>query len=116
VTVATAEGLSRPYFASKAALAAGVMAFSLEKGPPGTARETKKVMVITTQTVKIARKSRFKIYPKVFAFINFILPFPKSRGVYDNPKHWVLRKHRKSYITEKAAFIFLSVKSRLFSK
>ena len=54
-------GLSRPYFASSAAWAAGVMAFSPTKGPPGTARMTKKVTVMTTQTVTIARKMRFKM-------------------------------------------------------
>ena len=50
------RGLSRPYLASRAACTAGVMAFSLANGPPGTKCMTKKVMVNTTQTVRTASK------------------------------------------------------------
>lgn len=53
------ERLVQPYLASSAACAAGETAFSLMKGPPGTARMTKKVTVMTTHTVKIASPIRF---------------------------------------------------------
>ena len=55
--------------ASSAACAAGETAFSLMKGPPGTARMTKKVTVMTTHTVKIASPIRFRIYSRVFELI-----------------------------------------------
>ena len=61
VTYCSPTGLSRPYLASNAACASAVSAFSLIKGPPGTARVTKNVTVITTQTVTTARRRRFKM-------------------------------------------------------
>ena len=46
--------------ASMAACTAGVVAFSPTNGPPGTACMTKKVIVITTQIVRIARPIRLR--------------------------------------------------------
>ena len=47
--------------------------FSLRNGPPGMACMTKKVMVITTQTVNSARRIRLRIYKSVFVFIQLFL-------------------------------------------
>ncbi len=63
-------GLSRPYFASNAACAWGLIAFSDKKGPPGTRFMRKKVSVATAQIVTIASKIRFTMY---FAMMK--LPF-----------------------------------------
>ena len=64
-----------PYLASSCACAAGEMAFSLRNGPPGTARITKKVMVMTTQTVNTARISLLTIYNAVLESTRkFLLP------------------------------------------
>ena len=45
------------------------MAFSLMNGPPGTARITKKVTVMTTHTVRIARAIRLRMYIRVLVFM-----------------------------------------------
>ena len=66
-----------PYLASRAFCAASETAFSARKGPPGTACITKKVTVMTIQTVKIAMATRFSMYIRVLEFIRN-LPFPLS--------------------------------------
>ena len=56
------SGLSNPYFASSAAIALGLTAFSDKNGPPGTRFIRKKVMVATAQIVTIARPILFIMY------------------------------------------------------
>ena len=58
-----------PYLASNAFWAASDTAFSDRKGPPGTARMTKKVTVMTIQIVRIAMAIRFKMYFRVLELI-----------------------------------------------
>ena len=55
-------GLSSPYFASSAACACGLIAFSDKNGPPGTRFIRKKVSVATAQIVTIASKILFTMY------------------------------------------------------
>ena len=62
VTYRSINGLSRPYFASSAACACGLIAFSERNGPPGTIFIRKKVSVPTAQIVTIASNIRFAIY------------------------------------------------------
>ena len=83
----TISGLSRPYLASNAACAAGETAFSLMNGPPGTACITKKVTVMTTQTVSTANPMRFSMYFRVFGLIVQTACLIAREGRYPSPWH-----------------------------
>ena len=68
MTYLSKNDLSRPYLASRALVAAGEMAFSERKGPPGTMFIRQKVMVATAQMVTIARRILLAMYfPNVFS-------------------------------------------------
>ena len=65
----TGTGLSKPYFASSAAMVASDFAFSELNGLAGMACMVKNVIRTTKKMVSIAIPSRFSMYMANFEFI-----------------------------------------------
>ena len=118
------KGLSRPYFASRAACAAGVVAFSPTNGPPGTARITKKVTVTakwtkvtvgkaTITSAKAASKKITVKYKKVSGAKGYEVSYSKKKNFKKSATTTKTVKKTK-YTTKKLAKGTYYVKVRAY--
>ena len=76
------SGLSKPYFASSAAIVASDLAFSELKGLAGIACIVKKVIMTTRKIVRIAMPSRFSVYIANRALMGY-LPLYETTDIND---------------------------------